>query len=489
MSSPAEIAPDTKDWTWVLERACEECGFDAGAVDRVDLGAMIRDNAAAWQRVLAAPEATQRPEPTVWSPTEYAAHVRDVHRMFAGRVGLMLSRGRPDLRQLGPGRDRARRALRPAGPGAGGAGPAGGGRRGRGVVRRRGGGRLGRVAARAATAASSRSTRSAATTCTTSCTTCGTCAGSRPGRWGEAHRVLGTARPPPRAGLLAHLGRPAGDRRARPPDGHRGAPAQVSRRSRSGPRSGRPSSCRRASDDRRDPRAGRASRRDRPAPAPDGPGARAHPGGRRARHHDRHRHRLAARQGPVGLRGALGPGPDRAGARRGGHLVPARGRDGAPRPADRADDRLPPRRGGRRARRARRCRGLDAAAARRRRAARRWDVGQQRGQVRRHRPRRRHQPGAVVVGGRLGDHDRRRARAQPDRAGRRLRRRGEHPGADRAVRDRRLRHARRGAGRVRAAAPRPALRRPRARRPGQRRPRRRGLLGLARVAARCASGR
>lgn len=95
MSSPADIVPDTKDWTWVLDRACEECGFDASAVGRADLGAMIRDNAAAWQRVLAAPEATQRPEPTVWSPTEYAAHVRDVHRVFSERVGLMLDEDGP----------------------------------------------------------------------------------------------------------------------------------------------------------------------------------------------------------------------------------------------------------------------------------------------------------------------------------------------------------------------------------------------------------
>ena len=90
MSTPAEIAPDTKDWTWVLDRACPECGLDAGGVDRADLGRLIRDNAAAWASVLAAPRATERPEPTTWSPTEYAAHVRDVHRMFLVRVGRML---------------------------------------------------------------------------------------------------------------------------------------------------------------------------------------------------------------------------------------------------------------------------------------------------------------------------------------------------------------------------------------------------------------
>jgi hypothetical protein len=90
VSTPPEIAPDTKDWTWILDRVCPDCGFDAAAVDRADLGRQIRDNATAWQRVLAAPESRQRPEPTVWSPTEYAAHVRDVHRTFLVRVGRML---------------------------------------------------------------------------------------------------------------------------------------------------------------------------------------------------------------------------------------------------------------------------------------------------------------------------------------------------------------------------------------------------------------
>jgi hypothetical protein len=95
VSSPEEIAPDTKDWTWVLDRPCPECGLDAGAVDRADLGPLMLDNAIAWQRMLAAPKAAQRPDPTVWSPTEYAAHVRDVHRIFAGRVGLMLNEDDP----------------------------------------------------------------------------------------------------------------------------------------------------------------------------------------------------------------------------------------------------------------------------------------------------------------------------------------------------------------------------------------------------------
>jgi hypothetical protein len=95
MSEPAPIEPDTKDWTWVLDRPCPECGFDAASVERSGLGAAIRANAEEWQQVLAAPEAARRPEPTVWSPTEYAAHVRDVHRVFGGRLALMLGRDEP----------------------------------------------------------------------------------------------------------------------------------------------------------------------------------------------------------------------------------------------------------------------------------------------------------------------------------------------------------------------------------------------------------
>ncbi|HWJ82750.1 MAG TPA: DinB family protein [Nocardioides sp.] len=95
MSEPAPIAPDTKDWTWVLERPCPECGFDASAVERAGIGAAIRGNAEEWQQVLAAPQAADRPEPGVWSPTEYAAHVRDVHRVFAGRLTLMLGEEGP----------------------------------------------------------------------------------------------------------------------------------------------------------------------------------------------------------------------------------------------------------------------------------------------------------------------------------------------------------------------------------------------------------
>jgi hypothetical protein len=91
VSTPEPITPDTKDWTWVLERPCPECGFDGATVARDQLGTAIRENAAAWPAVLGAPGATDRPLPEVWSPTEYACHVRDVHQLFVGRLEQMLA--------------------------------------------------------------------------------------------------------------------------------------------------------------------------------------------------------------------------------------------------------------------------------------------------------------------------------------------------------------------------------------------------------------
>ncbi|MCR1783145.1 DinB family protein [Nocardioides carbamazepini] len=89
------IAPDTKDWTWVLRRPCSECRFDATGVERASLGTGIRDNADFWAAALADPRAAARPAPTVWSPLEYGCHVRDVNRVFVGRVEQMLAEEDP----------------------------------------------------------------------------------------------------------------------------------------------------------------------------------------------------------------------------------------------------------------------------------------------------------------------------------------------------------------------------------------------------------
>ena len=84
------IEPDAKDWTWVLEQPCPDCGFEAAAISVTEIAQLTRDNVAQWVQALAHPDAAFRPADNVWSALEYGAHVRDVHSIFAGRVRQML---------------------------------------------------------------------------------------------------------------------------------------------------------------------------------------------------------------------------------------------------------------------------------------------------------------------------------------------------------------------------------------------------------------
>lgn len=87
------IVPDDKDWTWVLERPCHECGFDATVVTFDRLPTLIRANAAAWPTLLARADVTRRPSPDRWSGLEYACHVRDVFLLGGTRLHRMLAEG------------------------------------------------------------------------------------------------------------------------------------------------------------------------------------------------------------------------------------------------------------------------------------------------------------------------------------------------------------------------------------------------------------
>ena len=89
MTAPTTPPADDKDWTFVLTEGCAECGFDP-AVDLHGTGARLRSTLPRWRAALAASGATNRPAPLVWSPLEYGCHVRDVFRIFAARLALML---------------------------------------------------------------------------------------------------------------------------------------------------------------------------------------------------------------------------------------------------------------------------------------------------------------------------------------------------------------------------------------------------------------
>jgi DinB family protein len=87
---------DTKDWTWTLTRRCDECGLSAGEIKPEDFAQRAFVAAEEWVQILrSSPAVTARPQPDVWSPLEYGAHVRDVYRLFDGRLVQMLSDDTP----------------------------------------------------------------------------------------------------------------------------------------------------------------------------------------------------------------------------------------------------------------------------------------------------------------------------------------------------------------------------------------------------------
>lgn len=91
MAEVDPVTPDEKDWTWTLTRRCEECGLSAGEIDPPTVGQRAWVAAEEWVQILREhPAVEARPAPGVWSPLEYAGHVRDVYRVFDGRLQQML---------------------------------------------------------------------------------------------------------------------------------------------------------------------------------------------------------------------------------------------------------------------------------------------------------------------------------------------------------------------------------------------------------------
>jgi hypothetical protein len=97
MPEPPAIVPDVKNWTWVLERSCPECGFEPADHPRERLGAELRALGPAYDALLRDPRVAQRPSPQVWSALEYGCHVRDVFELFLYRLNLMLDEDAPQF--------------------------------------------------------------------------------------------------------------------------------------------------------------------------------------------------------------------------------------------------------------------------------------------------------------------------------------------------------------------------------------------------------
>ena len=86
------------DWTWVLERQCDECAYQADALTRNELGPRVRAVAMAWRQLLSRGAAVHRlrdDDERTWTPLQYGCHVRDVFKIFEERGQLMLKKRKP----------------------------------------------------------------------------------------------------------------------------------------------------------------------------------------------------------------------------------------------------------------------------------------------------------------------------------------------------------------------------------------------------------
>lgn len=93
MQQPPAVPAETVDWTFVIDMGCKQCGFSGQDVEST--GDRLRATIPRWRESLSREDASQRPEPTVWSPVEYACHVRDTCRIFGERLELMLREDDP----------------------------------------------------------------------------------------------------------------------------------------------------------------------------------------------------------------------------------------------------------------------------------------------------------------------------------------------------------------------------------------------------------
>ncbi len=81
----------------MLERKCDECGFDTQSFPPESIGPLTRQASEPWPELLAHPQARVRPTEDCWSALEYGCHVRDALRLGEYRLRRMLKQDNPQF--------------------------------------------------------------------------------------------------------------------------------------------------------------------------------------------------------------------------------------------------------------------------------------------------------------------------------------------------------------------------------------------------------
>ncbi|HET8600142.1 MAG TPA: DinB family protein [Segeticoccus sp.] len=93
VQDPGPVAPDRSDWTWVLDKRCPDCGFDASRVRPQELPTIVRDARPRFVAVLGRADVRDRPSANTWSALEYGGHVRDMSQVMTERLEQILAAG------------------------------------------------------------------------------------------------------------------------------------------------------------------------------------------------------------------------------------------------------------------------------------------------------------------------------------------------------------------------------------------------------------
>ncbi|HUS60610.1 MAG TPA: DinB family protein [Acidimicrobiales bacterium] len=106
------------------DERCDECGFEYKSVQPRDAVVALRSFPKRYRapltRLLPGEDVSllrTRPEPTVWSALEYAAHVRDVFDAYGDRIQRTLVEDRPAFEAIAPDEMAAERRYNEQDPG------------------------------------------------------------------------------------------------------------------------------------------------------------------------------------------------------------------------------------------------------------------------------------------------------------------------------------------------------------------------------------
>jgi hypothetical protein len=97
-------------WQWprIVNEACPQCGLDPASLPCESLGPRLMELATAWREFIDVADGAYlrtNPEPGVFSPIQYGAHVRDILRVYGDRIERAVGEDNPTFAQFNPSDD------------------------------------------------------------------------------------------------------------------------------------------------------------------------------------------------------------------------------------------------------------------------------------------------------------------------------------------------------------------------------------------------